>query len=330
MLRTIKKRLDGDRPLRVGDLVEIRSLAEIVATLDDDGRLDGMPFMPEMVAYCGQRATVAKRAHKTCDGHGHIRWLDEAVHLNGLHCDGSAHDGCQARCPIYWKNAWLKRVADDAVPQSPRPREADVELLARLGRTSREAEDGTVRYMCQATEVNAATRPLPIGELKQYLWDVSSRNYSLWAFARIMAEAMINRYQRISTEHLPPALRVRGGRRLRQVQGRGVRTPKATLDLKVGERVHIRSRQEIESTLNQHNTNRGLLFDAEDATWCGASSTVIDRIERFINDETGEMIEIKSDCIMLDGVGCRGEYWRMCSRGLPTYWREIWLERETD
>lgn len=330
MSTATKMRSDSNRPLRVGELVEIKPLSEIVATLDNDGRLDGMPFMPEMAAFCGQRATVAKRAHKTCDGHGHIRWLDDSVHLEGLHCDGSAHGGCQARCLIFWKNAWLRRVTDDVIPPRPRTSGSDTELLTRLGSTTREAADGVVRYMCQATEVNTFTRPLPVRELKQYFWDVSSKNYSIWAFARIMTEAVINRYQRISTEHLPAALRVCGGRRIREVRGRGVHTPRETLDLKIGERVHIRSHREIEATLDQHNKNRGLLFDAEDATWCGSSSTVIDRVHRFVDDETGRMVEIKSDCVMLDGVGCRGEYWRMCSRGLPTYWREIWLEREPD
>jgi hypothetical protein len=184
--------------------------------------------------------------------------------------------------------------------------------------------------MCQATEVNAASRPLPVGEVKQYLWDVSSGNYSLWAFSRVMAKAVFNRYQRWSTAHLPSAFRVRGGKRLHHIQGQGVRTPKLTLDLAVGERVRVRPLREIEATLNSGNGNRGLLFDSEDAMWCGSSSTVIDRVERIVDDQTGKMIEIKSDCVMLDGVGCRGEYWRMCSRGLPTYWREIWLERETD
>jgi hypothetical protein len=33
---------------RVGDWVEIRPLAEIMATLDENGALDATPFMPEM------------------------------------------------------------------------------------------------------------------------------------------------------------------------------------------------------------------------------------------------------------------------------------------
>ena len=53
--------------LRAGDWVEVRSKEEILRTLDATGRLDGLPFMPQMFQYCGQRFKVFKRAHKTCD-----------------------------------------------------------------------------------------------------------------------------------------------------------------------------------------------------------------------------------------------------------------------
>src|SRR6516165_9997873 len=41
-----------------GTLVRIRSAGEIAATLDAEGRLDGLPFMPEMAAHCGQSFVV--------------------------------------------------------------------------------------------------------------------------------------------------------------------------------------------------------------------------------------------------------------------------------
>ena len=53
--------------LHAGDWVEVRSKDEILRTLDKQGRLDGMPFMPQMFQYCGKRFEVYKRAHKTCD-----------------------------------------------------------------------------------------------------------------------------------------------------------------------------------------------------------------------------------------------------------------------
>src|SRR5437879_2858575 len=98
--------------LRVGDEVEVRSEQEIFATLDEQGALDGMPFMPEMLEYCGKRFRVAKRADKTCNTITVMesRRIRHAVHLEGLRCNGSAHGNCQAECFLFWKEAWLKRV----------------------------------------------------------------------------------------------------------------------------------------------------------------------------------------------------------------------------
>ncbi len=71
--------------LRAGELVEVRSKAEILMTLDQHGRLDGLPFMPEMFRYCGQRFRVYKRAHKTCDfvTHTGIRKLSSCGSFGG-------------------------------------------------------------------------------------------------------------------------------------------------------------------------------------------------------------------------------------------------------
>lgn len=326
-----KRRSGGrERPLKVGEVVEIRPLEEILATLDEKGQVDGMPFMPEMAAYCGQRATVEKRAHKTCDGHGNLRWLDDTVHLDGLRCNGSSHGGCQAKCLMYWKTQWLRPVTDADSRSSDPESASTVDYDTILGPTSRQQPDGTLRYSCQATEVNAASRPLPVWEPRQYVWDLTSRNWSLRKFARVMLKAVVNRYQKWSVSHLPKRFLIHEGKTFHHVRGEGTKTPRRSLDLEIGEQVRVRPLAEIEKTLNRWNTNRGLLFDAETATWCGSPGTVVDRVERLIDDQTGEMIEIKSDCVILDGKVCRGEYWRLCSRSGYDFWREIWLEREND
>ena len=103
---------DTAKGLRVGDLVEVRSADEIMATLDERGELENLPFMPEMLKFCGQRLTVDKVAHKLCDtisGSG-LHKMENAVHLTDSRCDGTAHGGCQTACLLYWKEAWLKRV----------------------------------------------------------------------------------------------------------------------------------------------------------------------------------------------------------------------------
>src|SRR6185436_9492010 len=98
---------------KAGDWVRVKSKEEILKTLDKNGRLDGLPFMPQMFKDCGQRVQAFKRAHKTCDTiaglqTGYIgRKLPDGVHLE-FRCDGKAHGGCQAQCLIFWKEAWLE------------------------------------------------------------------------------------------------------------------------------------------------------------------------------------------------------------------------------
>src|SRR3954470_23379586 len=101
--------------LRVGEHVQVRSADEILATLYDRGELDSLPFMPEMLRFCGKRFRVYRRADKACDtiDWSRLRRMENAVHLAELRCDGSAHGGCQAGCLLYWKEAWLERVVPD-------------------------------------------------------------------------------------------------------------------------------------------------------------------------------------------------------------------------
>jgi hypothetical protein len=111
---------------RTDDLVEVRSKPEILATLDQHGSVDGMPFMPEMLQYCGRCFRVGAVAHKTCDTERQTRKgrrLQATVHLAGLRCDGLMLEGvvckaeyarCRLHCPraipLYWREIWLKRV----------------------------------------------------------------------------------------------------------------------------------------------------------------------------------------------------------------------------
>src|SRR6478735_1236395 len=111
--------------LRVGDLVEVRSAEEILASLDKKGELENLPFMPEMLAFCGQRLTVHKVAHKVCDtiSRSGMRKMTNSVHLTGSRCTGSAHGGCQTACSLYWKEQWLRRVEPgDPAPAAPASR----------------------------------------------------------------------------------------------------------------------------------------------------------------------------------------------------------------
>src|SRR5262245_56605818 len=125
-----------DEKLYRGDLVEVRGPAEILGTLDEDGTMDGLPFMPEMVGYCGRRFTVSSRADKICDTVNYTgsRRVPNAVLLEDLRCSGSGHDGCQAECRIFWKEAWLRKAGPDASPARPFPAADGQALLERASR----------------------------------------------------------------------------------------------------------------------------------------------------------------------------------------------------
>src|SRR5262245_7050350 len=51
VVRGLRNGVSNMKPC-VGDWVEVRSKEEILRTLDKSGRLEGLPFMPQMFQYC--------------------------------------------------------------------------------------------------------------------------------------------------------------------------------------------------------------------------------------------------------------------------------------
>ena len=108
--------------LRAGIWSRSESESEILATLDEHGTLDGLPFMPEMLRFCGERVLcrVGRTRPATPIRASGFRRLERAVHLDELRCDGSSHGGCQASCLLFWKEEWLRTV-DTASAQVDHP-----------------------------------------------------------------------------------------------------------------------------------------------------------------------------------------------------------------
>jgi hypothetical protein len=316
--------------LRVGDRVEVRSAAEILATLDERGELESLPFMPEMLQFCGQQFTVDKVALKLCDtiSRSGFRRMENAVHLTGVRCDGAAHGGCQAQCLIYWKTAWLKPVD---TPSNPEPTPARVLPLLTVTSRGAAAPDGAETYRCQATELlRAAPYVLPVRDLRQYVRDVRAGNVGAWWALRAALIAIFNRFQDVSGQRLPRWLRFRGGRRWGFLKGTATRTPTARTDLQPGELVRIKPKREIMETLNADLLNRGMGFDVEMSRFCGRTARVSHRVDRIVDERTGRMLHMRNPCIVLEGIACEGAYSVNCPRSIHAYWRELWLERVDD
>ena len=111
---------------------------------------------------------------------------------------------------------------------------------------------------------------------------------------------------------------------------RGDRTPADSLNLRPGELVRIKPYQEILTTLDAGNRNRGLYFDAEEVPYCGGTYRVQKRVTRIIDERTGKMREMKTPSVILDSVICESRYSEcrlFCPRSIYSYWREIWLDR---
>lgn len=321
--------------LRVGQVVEVRSRDEILATLDERGELEALPFMPEMLQFCGRRFRVDKLAVKLCDT---INWsgmyrMDHAVHLAGVRCDGQAHGGCQAGCLVYWKEAWLKRV-DGVAESAPGPSSlvppgrVSLDLMATTRKPADPAAPDETVYSCQATELlRAAPEWVPPWELRQYVLDVRSGNAGLWDTVRSVLVGVFNEYQDFSRRHLPAPLRIRGGMRFPFIQGQQRKTPHESLDLRPGELVRVKPIEAIIETLDTTNRNRGMTFDPEMKKYCGREARVLRRVERLIDEKTGRMLHLRNPCIILQDVICTSDFHRLCPRGIYPYWREIWLER---
>jgi hypothetical protein len=316
--------------LRRGERVRLRSLAEIEASLDEQGRTKLLPFMREMLAYRGRILEVASRADKTCDTInlvGCTRQMSDTVHLTGARCDGSAHGGCQALCLLFFKESWLERVPegeDAAYDVGAEAARADV-LGERLDAYAHAAPD---HYRCQATQLLDATTPLK--GVGHYVKDIQTRNVPWRKFAKGIAKAAVNRYQTLSEYHLPPRFRFKDGHRLPDMRGavRDGRWPDQPVELRPGDLVEVRSRGEIRETLDENQRNRGLWFDEEMTALCGQRGRILYRVERLIDERTGRMLTIKKDLYIVAGMlACEGLYHKLCTRSVMAMMRASWLRR---
>ena len=343
-----------DLGLRAGEWVEVCSREQILRTLDRNGQLEGLPFMPEMFEACGQRFRVFKRAHKTCDPPNGMqgRRMLRAVHLEEFRCNGAAHGGCQAKCLVFWKEAWLKRVngenrggtrnpepsTDDR--SGPQPVCTETDVIAGTRRRDAQDTPAAPAYVCQSTQVPQATLPLSRWDLRQYVEDYTSGNVRL---SQLLGSFLFFLCEQLASSGLgfgaavrwayDTIQRVRGGTPYPVRIGKipmGAPTPSAKLNLKKGELVRVRGYRGILETLNENSFNRGMSFDPEMVPYCGGTYRVLDRVSQIIDEKTGKMMRLKKDCIMLDDVVCRAcyaKYRKFCPRSIYPYWREIWLDR---
>lgn len=294
--------------LHRGQLVRVRPEREIAATLDADGKLDGMPFMPEMARHCGHAFRVYRQAGKTCvEGH-RLRRLESAVLLEGLRCEGAFHDGCQRNCLFFWKEAWLE-------PVVPEAREPAVALEAPTdwarGLRTRDGE----RYVCQSTELLGATQSLSRWNITHFFAEIRAGELTVWRFLRILWATGL--------ERLHTAFH---GKRRAALSGAGKSASRGDLELRAGDWVVVKEAEEIRLTLDPEGKNRGLSFEPDMAGFAGGRFEVEFPVRKIILEQSGKMIPLEHT-VALKGVACDGLCTKNCPRNNTLYWREAWLKR---
>ena len=305
-----------NRTFRAGDLVEVRGPVEIESSLDRNGTVHGLPFMPEMIPFCGQQYRISRRAFKVCVEcfdkwrYGDIREFGnrDVWVLEGLRCSGQDHDGCQRGCLLFWHGSWLRRVETGSAPSTYE----DSQALFKKLKTRVEPD----RYFCQSTELLVATEPLSRpGRFRIAIEEVVSGNATVF---HILKCIVLPLFWKAVHRYIRP----------RHVVGKLAKTPLAKLGLQAGETVEVRSAGEIEQTLNKNGCNRGLRFDHGLNRFCGMRYTVRDRLDKMIVESTGKMVRLEGT-VTLEGTYCLCHMSALggCPRKDPIYWREAWLKR---
>lgn len=97
--------------------------------------------------------------------------------------------------------------------------------------------------------------------------------------------------------------------------------------LQAGDRVRVKSREEIMVTLGLFNDLKGLAFMPEMWQYCGTEQRVFKPLARFF-DEREYQIRRARGIVLLEGLMCVGtEMFGPCDRSCFYFWREEWLEK---
>jgi FkbM family methyltransferase len=319
MRRWLARRMLG-HDLIVGDLVEVRSWDEIRATLDERGCFENLPFMPEMLAMCGQRARVFRGMHRLFDYRKsrRMRHMAGAVLLAGSACDGASHGGCEAACHTIWKAAWLRRID---------PREGDRDTAALRRSPPDRADTGVLqsstqgpRFACQLTQLHAASTPVGDWNPINFWRPLIAGNVAPAAFLVAWLTHLFNEFQ----HH-------RGGIGFPSFNpGDSAGPPPEDVHLKQGDRVIVRPPAAIRATLDDRLIHRGMGFESDMLKHCGSSHCVQAEISRLIDIVSGEMRVMKTPAYLLRGVHFSGERQLFNAQYEPLFWRGVWLVKQED
>lgn len=107
--------------LQEGDLVRIKSVDQILETVDKNMFNRGLSFHAEFTPYCGKTFRVKQRVRKLINEKtGRLVTLkNSCIILDGVICHGRFTQpiNCPRAMPPYWREIWLERVDTGVAPE---------------------------------------------------------------------------------------------------------------------------------------------------------------------------------------------------------------------
>ena len=92
-------------------------------------------------------------------------------------------------------------------------------------------------------------------------------------------------------------------------------------DVADGDRVRVRSAEEIAATLDEDGRLRGCAFSEDMLASCGQERRVLRRVERAFDEHDRRMLRVHN-VVLLEGSECDG-----CDYACHHFWRTEWLEK---
>lgn len=100
--------------LQAGDIVRVRSLAEVRTLTNEHHQTEGLTFMAGMEQYCGKLLRVKKKVRTIFDERAwKMLKIKNTYILEGAVCDSRGlyeKEGCDRCCFFFWKDVWLEKV----------------------------------------------------------------------------------------------------------------------------------------------------------------------------------------------------------------------------
>lgn len=102
------------------------------------------------------------------------------------------------------------------------------------------------------------------------------------------------------------------------------------IPFKTGDLVRVRTREEIDSTLDPFKELKGCAFLPEMYQYCGTQQRVLKSMQHFMDERDYKLKKVHG-VILLENIICNGTpAFGPCDRCCFLFWRDEWLEKVTE